>query len=407
MPLPAKDKIVAGCRDKMDAKIRERVEGILFDDALPLAGERDIKELKFEGGVVRITLGVDPSNSPLERFDMEDRVREALLGFGEINKVLVSSVPLFASSEEYRPKRDAEPKPAAHAHGAHGRELPPKKRLAGVGGVYMVCSAKGGVGKSTVALNTAIALKQAGHRVGLLDLDLYGPSVCALIGTDMPPLVVEDRILAPEVHGLSVLSIGMMMDKSQPLIWRGPMVSSVINQLLFEVDWSGLDYLVIDMPPGTGDSYLSLMQSIEVDGAIIVTTPSELALADVTRGAGLFEPFDVKVLGVVENMAFYTWPGAEEGLETLRSIVPGDSLMASKLKHLQELLESAKELRIFGNNTERYLKSLGLSLIASLPLDSELQTHNDSGKPYMLEPKRAEIMRAFMAVAQCITEHKP
>ncbi len=389
----------------MKDKIRECVENLLFDDELPLTGERAIKEIVVHDDTAKITIGVDGENSPMERFDLEDRLRSAVLAMSGLRRVLITSVSLFESrSESLKPPKGAKSSKAPVAKKEHS--LPPKTAIAGVSSVYMVCSAKGGVGKSTVALNTALALKLEGYNVGLLDLDIYGPSLCALIGTETPPQIEGDKIVPPKVFGISVLSIAMMMDRSQPLIWRGPMVASVINQLLFEVDWSGLDFLIIDMPPGTGDSYLSLLQSIEVDGAVIVTTPSELALADVTRGAGLFEPFDVKILGVVENMASYAWPGADDAIETLSSITPSDQLMANKLQKIQDLLQSAKYLRIFGDNTERYLKVLNLELIASLPLDTELQAHNDAGAPYMEDPKNADIMKAFLKIARFIADDR-
>jgi len=179
--------------------------------------------------------------------------------------------------------------------------------LPGVKHVIAVASGKGGVGKSTVAANLAIALARAGHKTGLLDADIYGPSVQMLLGLDEEPQTVEgEKKLQPmEAHGIKAMSMGVLVDSSTALVWRGPMVSSAVEQLMRDVKWGDLDILVIDMPPGTGDIQLTVAQKIKLDGSVIVTTPQELALMDARKGISMFQKVEIPVLGLVENMSYF------------------------------------------------------------------------------------------------------
>jgi ATP-binding protein involved in chromosome partitioning len=295
----------------MEEKIKQIAYGVLCDESHALTGTREISDIAIKDDVITVTIAIEKANEIAARVEKEDAIRDAIKAAYPDHQVRIISIDIAGEEE-----------PAcAHSHESHStHDLPPKKRIPGVKHVYLVCSAKGGVGKSTVALNTALALSQMGRSVGLLDLDLYGPSIPSLVGSDLPPIVVGNLIVPPEIHGMSVLSIGFMIDKDQPLLWRGPMVAGVINQLLFEVDWSGHDTLIIDMPPGTGDTYLTILQSVEVDAAILVTTPSEIALADAKRGVGVFEPYHVPVAGIVENMGSYDWEGRETVLRLLDDV---------------------------------------------------------------------------------------
>ena len=377
----------------MQDKIRHITTAILFDESMSLQGDREIRDITVNDNVATVVIAVEKANDPSKRFEMEDAIRDGILA--EFPDVTAHIVSLAIDGED-------EPQPnCAHSHG-HGHELPPKKKIPGVQHVYLICSAKGGVGKSTVALNTALALKAQGKSVGLLDLDVYGPSIPSLVGSDMPPIVVGNLIVPPEIHNLSVLSIGFMIDHDQPLMWRGPMVAGVINQLLFEVDWSGNDTLIIDMPPGTGDTYLTILQTIDVDAAVLVTTPSELALADVRRGVGVFEPYSVKVAGVVENMATYDWDGRENVLKLLDDIKVSDDNSQKNIERVRKMIETTRSIRIFGNRTQALCDELKLPLIASIPLDIALQNDNDSGKPYMLNPRKKSIKDAFNKIAEFI-----
>lgn len=371
---------------------------ILFDDDMALRGDRELRNvtLNDDKSVLTVTIAVEKANSPQQRVEMEDALRAALSASLPDVEVRIISLAIDAACE---------PKAACsheHGHGHANKALEPKKTIPGVKHVYLVCSAKGGVGKSTVALNTALALQQLGRRVALLDLDLYGPSIPALVGSDLPPIVVGNLIVPPQIHNISVLSIGFMIENDQPLMWRGPMVAGVINQLLWEVDWSGNDDLIIDMPPGTGDTYLSILQTIRVDAAIVVTTPSELALADVKRGVGVFAPYGVPVAGVVENMATYDWDGRDAVLSLLDTLPNTDEQTTHTINRIRKILDTTKSIRIFGNKTNELCTKLGLNLIASIPLDIALQNDNDAGTPYMLNPRKPNIRAAFDAIAQFI-----
>ncbi len=184
-----------------------------------------------------------------------------------------------------------------------------QKKLRHADHVIAIASAKGGVGKSTVAANLALSLKEKGYSVGLLDLDLYGPSVPMMFGQHKPTeSVSEQGILPAEKFGIQIMSLGFFMDSNTAVIWRGPLVMKAVDQLLNEVWWKKMDYLIIDLPPGTGDIQLSLVQKIALSGAVIVTTPQDLALADVKRGISMFNKVNVPILGIVENMSYFVCP---------------------------------------------------------------------------------------------------
>jgi ATP-binding protein involved in chromosome partitioning len=195
--------------------------------------------------------------------------------------------------------------PQAHAHG-HGHAHGPEKSaefIPEVKHTIAVSSGKGGVGKSTVSVNLAVALKQAGAAVGIIDSDVYGPDIPLMLGSRGRPGMFENRIIPVEVHGLKMMSIGLLVSDREPLVWRGPMIHSFIQQMLKDVMWGALDYLVFDMPPGTGDAQLSLSQVIPLSGVVMVTTPQEVALLDVRKAIGMFQRLNVPILGIVENMS--------------------------------------------------------------------------------------------------------
>ncbi|MFI5246359.1 MAG: P-loop NTPase, partial [Gemmatimonadales bacterium] len=177
-----------------------------------------------------------------------------------------------------------------------------------LGKVIAVSSGKGGVGKSTVTVNLAVALAKLGKRVGLMDADIYGPNIPRMMGVNAPPPVVDEKIQPLEAFGVKLISLGFLIERDQPAIWRGPIVMKIITQFLADVDWGELDYLLVDMPPGTGDAQLSLVQATKVSGAIIVTTPQEVAVGDALRGAKMFERVGVPVIGIVENMSYFESP---------------------------------------------------------------------------------------------------
>jgi len=246
------------------------------------------------------------------------------------------------------------------------------KPLPGVQNVLAVASGKGGVGKSTVAVNFALALAQEGARVGLLDADIYGPSQPRMLGLmGQRPETRDGKLLEPlKAHGIEAMSIGFLVDDQQPMAWRGPMVTSALNQLLTQTRWGDLDYLVVDMPPGTGDIQLTLAQRVPVSGAIIVTTPQDIALADARKGLEMFQKVHVPVLGVVENMSIH---------------------VCSNCGH---------EERIFGEHGGRNLSGeYGVPLLGSLPLDRRIREETDLGKPSVAADPTGPLARAFIDAA--------
>ena len=197
---------------------------------------------------------------------------------------------------------------SSHSHmpGQQPAEPPP---LPGVNSILAVGSGKGGVGKTTLAVNLAIALTRLGNKVGLLDADVYGPNVPLMLGSSEPPSVIgENRILPPERYGMKVISVGFLSPGDKPLVWRGPMLHSIIKQFLSQVEWGVLDYLVVDLPPGTGDVVISLVQTVPLTGAVVVTTPSDVSLQDARKAIEMFKQVKVDILGIVENMSYFVCP---------------------------------------------------------------------------------------------------
>ncbi|TPQ48815.1 sodium:proton antiporter, partial [Prosthecomicrobium hirschii] len=216
---------------------------------------------------------------------------------------LTAEAPKGQAAPSPSPASSASPAPAA------GGRSPQTRGLPGVKHIIAVASGKGGVGKSTTACNLALALKSLGLKVGVLDADIYGPSMPRLFALRGKPRLKSGRILEPlDGYGIPVMSIGFLVDEETPMIWRGPMVMSAITQMLREVDWGELDVLVVDMPPGTGDAQLTMAQQVPLAGAVIVSTPQDLALIDARRGVAMFQKVDVPILGIVENMSYFVCP---------------------------------------------------------------------------------------------------
>src|ERR1700729_3519566 len=234
-----------------------------------------------------------------------------------------------------------------------GPAVDKKAPIAGVKNLVAVASGKGGVGKTTVAVNLAIALKTLGATVGLLDADVYGPNVPVMLGTNEQPRAVDDKTIIPvEAYGVKMISMGLLNPGDKPLVWRGPMLHSVMQQFLRSVQWGQLDYLVVDLPPGTGDVQLSLIQTVSVTGAVIVTTPSLVALADVRRAIEMFRQVNVEVLGVVENMSYFSCPHCSERID------------------------------VFGHGEgERMATAFGAKFLGEIEIDPQIRIGGDTGKP--------------------------
>jgi len=247
------------------------------------------------------------------------------------------------------------------------------KPLANVKNVVAVASGKGGVGKSTTAANLALAWTRQGAKVGLLDADIYGPSQPLMMGlSGAKPVSTDGKHLTPlRAHGVEVMSIGFMIDPEQPMAWRGPMVTSALTQLLGDTNWGDLDYLVVDMPPGTGDIQLTLAQRVPVSGAVIVTTPQDLALLDARKGLKMFEKVEVRVLGVVENMSMY---------------------VCGQCGHVEHVFGSGGGARMAAQ--------YGVQLLGELPLDIRIREDADGGAPTVVAEPESERARAYLLMAR-------
>jgi ATP-binding protein involved in chromosome partitioning len=254
------------------------------------------------------------------------------------------------------------------------RQVPPPQQPVSypeLGQVIAVSSGKGGVGKSTIATNLAVALRQSGARVGLMDGDIYGPNVPRMMGVNSPPPVVNEKIVPLEAHGVKVISLGFLIERDQPAIWRGPIVMKIVNQFLRDVAWGQLDYFIVDLPPGTGDAQLSLVQATHVTGAIIVTTPQEMAVGDALRGAKMFQRVNTPVLGIVENMSWFECP------------------------------HCGKPSALFGSGGgERLAKELGLPLLGQIPLYPRILEGADRGEPIVVGEPQSSAAKAIVALTE-------
>ena len=263
---------------------------------------------------------------------------------------------------------------------AQPRMPPPQQpvSLPGLGQIIAVSSGKGGVGKSTIATNLAVALAKSGARVGLMDADVYGPNVPRMMGVNTPPAVLHEKIVPLEAHGVKVISLGFLIERDQPAIWRGPIVMKIVNQFLKDVAWGDLDYLVVDMPPGTGDAQLSLVQATNVSGAVIVTTPQEVSVGDALRGVKMFERVHTPVIGIIENMSWMECP------------------------------HCGKPSAIFGSGGgERLAKEVGLPLLGQVPLVPRVMEGADRGEPIVVSDPESSAAKAIFAIAAKIREAKP
>ncbi len=320
---------------------------------IPLADAKAVKSVHVDGGraVVEVELGF-----PAGRWQPElARTLEALLAADP-------RIGPGGARVEVRWRVQAQP--------VQGQLQP----LPGIANVIAVASGKGGVGKSTTAVNLAAALALDGARVGLLDADIHGPSQPRMVGLqgERPSSQDGKRIEPLRAHGLKVMSIGFLIEEEQPMVWRGPMVTSALVQLLGDTNWGELDYLVVDMPPGTGDIQLTLSQRVPVSGAVIVTTPQDIALLDARKGLRMFQKVAIPVLGVVENMSTH---------------------VCSKCGH---------EEPVFGSGGgERMAAQYGVRLLGSLPLDIRIREQTDDGRPTVVVEPDGPVGRAYLELARC------
>jgi len=307
-----------------------------------------IQDLRVEGGRVSFRLELTTPACPL-RDRMQQEARDAVASLPGVSAVDIAMSARVSSDGRSRGML----------------RMPIHNAVA-------VASGKGGVGKTTVAVNLAVWLAKTGARVGLLDADIYGPNVPIMMGVHTMPPPQDGRMNPALAHGVRVASIGFLVPPGQPLIWRGPMLHTAIRQLLSDVEWGELDYLVVDLPPGTGDAQLSLAQSIPLSGGVIVTTPQQVSLQDARRGLEMFRALDVPVLGVVENMSYLDLPGGGR-------------------------------MDIFGQGGGEVLaREARVPFLGAVPIDAAVREGSDCGVPIVLSRPDAPVARALVAVAEAI-----
>jgi len=316
-----------------------------------------VEGVELRGGLVQVSLLTDRAHAAA--MEPVRKQVEALLarqpGITNASAVLTA----------HKAPAQAAP-PAGHGHGQRQPMLLPEVKA-----IVAVASGKGGVGKSTVAVNLAVSLARAGHRTGLLDADIYGPSLPRMLGLSRKPEVRAEKMIPLQAWGLSCMSIGFLVDEETPMIWRGPMVMGALEQMMGQVEWGPLDILVVDMPPGTGDAQLTMAQRVSLTGAVIVSTPQDIALVDARRGVRMFERVHVPVLGLVENMSFFACPNC------------------------------GHTTHIFGHGGARLeAQRLGAEFLGEVPLLLDIRTASDAGTPIAAAAPDSDAAKAFAAVAE-------
>jgi len=313
-----------------------------------------IRNVQIDQGKVSFTLVLTTPACPLREFIVED-CQKAVKTLPGVEKV---EVEVTAETPQQK-------------------SLPDRQGIDGVKNIIAVSSGKGGVGKSTVAVNVAVSLAQMGAKVGLIDADIYGPNVPTMLGLADAQVMVQPgpqgEVLEPAFnHGVKMVSMAFLIDKDQPVIWRGPMLNGIIRQFLYQVNWGDLDYLIVDMPPGTGDAQLTLAQAVPMSGVVIVTTPQTVALLDARRGLKMFTQLGVSILGIVENMSYFIPPDLPE-----------------------------KKYDIFGSGGgEKTAKELGVTLLGTIPLEMPVRQGGDEGTPIVIAHPDSASAQELRAIAQ-------
>jgi ATP-binding protein involved in chromosome partitioning len=316
-----------------------------------LVDMRMVKDVRVDGGVVAVDIELTTPACPL-RAEVESRVRQAVAGMPGVTEVKVNLSARVV-----------------------GRIVQPNNpRLPGVKNIIAVASGKGGVGKSTVSVNLALALGRFGTRVGILDADIYGPSVPQMMGQAEVPAGLAagqgQKIIPGVHHGLKVISVGFFVEREGAVVWRGPMVHKLLQQFMEDVDWGELDYLIVDLPPGTGDAQLSLSQLIPLTGAVMVTTPQEVAVIDVVRGVSMFHKVEVPILGIIENMSYYLCP---------------------QCGHHDEIFARG--------GGRRLAEEVKAPFLGEIPIDTRVRQGGDAGVPIVVGRPDSEHARLFMELA--------
>lgn len=336
-------------REQIIKKLKEVKDPELKKDIVSLGMVRDII---IEDNTVDVNIELTTPACPL-RSEIEESVKKAISTIPEVKNV---SVKISANVRRLtNPFQQQQP-------------------IDGVKNTIAVASGKGGVGKSTVAANLAVALSVSGATVGLLDADIYGPSVPTMFGiNEKPGATAEQKIIPLEKYGIKLMSIGFLLEEDNPVIWRGPLVAQLLQQFLRNVVWGELDYLVIDLPPGTGDAQLTIVQTIPVSGAVIVTTPQDIALIDASRGLQMFNKVNVPVLGIIENMSYFLCPNCGHRTD------------------------------IFSHGGgKKTAERLNVPFLGEIPIDANLRETSDSGKPIVIADPESPQSKSFIEISRRI-----
>lgn len=315
-----------------------------------------IRNVEIDGGDVRFTLVLTTPACPLREFIVEDcqKAVKQLPGVETVEVEVTAETP-------------------------QQKSLPDRQGIEGVRNIFAISSGKGGVGKSTVAVNVAVSLAQSGAKVGLIDADIYGPNDPTMLGLADAQVMVQqtpqgDRLEPAFNHGVKLVSMAFLIDRDQPVIWRGPMLNGIIRQFLYQVDWGELDYLIVDMPPGTGDAQLTLAQAVPMSGAVIVTTPQEVSLLDSRKGLKMFEQLGVSILGIVENMSYFIPPDLPD-----------------------------RKYDIFGSGGgQKTADELGIPLLGAIPMEMPVREGGDAGVPIVVSDPESVSAKELKAIAQQI-----
>jgi ATP-binding protein involved in chromosome partitioning len=318
-----------------------------------------VKDVAVNGGAASVSLQLTGGNAEIAQ-QLKADVEQTLRNIPGIERM---HVEVLAPAGQNAPVQAGNPL------------LRQKARLPGLGRVVAIASGKGGVGKSTVSVNLACALRHLGASVGLLDCDIYGPSIPLMMGIhDKPTISAAEKLVPPVSHGVKLMSMGFLIEGDAPVIWRGPMIMKTIQQFISDVEWGDLDYLLVDLPPGTGDAQLSLCQTVPLDGGVIVTTPQEASLGVVRKGIVMFEKVNVPILGIVENMSYFMAPGGER-------------------------------VEIFGHGGGRSeAHRRNLPFLGEIPIYLEIRQGGDTGFPVVASNPQDAPAQAFISIAKCLRD---
>jgi ATP-binding protein involved in chromosome partitioning len=319
-----------------------------------------VKHIAVNAGAVSVTMQLTTAN-PQAASQLKSEAEQVVRNLPGINSVYVEVK-----------------QPQAAAAGAAGTAASPwgqQAKVPGLSRILAIASGKGGVGKSTVSVNLACALHHLGMKVGLLDCDIYGPSIPLMMGVHSKPTIsAEEKMVPPYGHGVKIMSMGLLLEGDQPVIWRGPMIVKTIQQFFAAVEWGTLDYLLVDLPPGTGDAQLTLCQTVPLDGGVIVTTPQEASLGVVRKGIAMFQKVNVPILGIVENMSYFTTPTGDR-------------------------------VEIFGHGGgQKEAKTQNVSFLGEVPLFTQIREAGDNGVPVVVSAPTDPAAEAFIAIGRRVVE---